>query len=250
MRPFIFLFLFSLFSLSAWANNRVVIYDGPGSCRGCAAGMRSILEKSGYQVRIITPRELTPATLAQADLYIQPGGKNTMHVRDSVGEKGLAAIKDFVKKGGKYYGACLGGTLGSTGPDDRGEMLGMLPVRAHESGNRQAKIVDIDVSFGNFGRRKVFIQDPPEFYLLEGAQSKVKVIASYDDGRIAGVRGRYGQGDVVLLGPHFEADGWAERAGIKDADGKDHKVFIWIIDDLLKSKKPAITTPGSKKSAR
>lgn len=235
-------FFFSI-SLSA----EILIYDGPGACKGCAALIRSILRNAGHTARIVSPGEVNAATLKNASLYIQPGGKNTMHVRKAVGEDGLAEIKNFVQGGGKYLGLCLGGTLGSTGPDDEGQMLALLPVRAYESGDPRSKLVDLDIE-GGFGRRKVYVQDPPDFTPLVGSESKIRVLAKYADGRAAAVRGAAGRGEAILVGPHFEADGWGRASGLKDPDGDDHKVFVWLVNELIgapsaATKRPAKATP-------
>jgi len=236
-------FLLPSFAPAQTARPLVLIYDGPGACKGCPAEIRSLAERAGYTARLIKPSEITPAQLSLASAYIQPGGDNTMEVRRAVGSKGLAALKDYVVGGGKYLGICLGGTLASTGPDDDGQMLGLLPVKAHESGDVNPRIVPVEIE--GEGQRAVFVQDPPWFTLIDRTDKSIKVIARYSDRRIAGVSGPSGKGHVVLFGPHFEAGpDWAAQYGLKDPDGHDQSVFLKALRGLVPVKScTACATP-------
>ncbi len=229
----------------------VLIYDGPGACTGCPQEIRALVERAGYSARLVKPNEINARRLAAAALYIQPGGDNTMQVRRAVGPQGLAAIKNYVHDGGKFLGICLGGALGSTGPDDDGSrMLGLLPVEAFESGNMTARLVPVEIP--PFGRRTSFVQDPPSFRLLNPADKSVSVIARYSDQRIAGVSGNFGKGKAVLLGPHFEAGtDWARHFGLNDPDGNEHDVFNHILKNLLPPTGcPACSPPKDPEAAR
>lgn len=53
-----------------------------------------------------------PELLDTADLLVLPGGGH-MRVLQDVGEIGFSRIRDFVRKGGVYYGICAAGYFGA-----------------------------------------------------------------------------------------------------------------------------------------
>ncbi|MGE4133578.1 MAG: BPL-N domain-containing protein [Bdellovibrionales bacterium] len=246
------LILASIWSPVSGAQSKILIYDGPGACEDCAREISALLKGKGYQAEIIRPEQVTEARLKQASLYIQPGGDNTMNVRNALGKDKLALIKNYVLKGGNYLGICLGAVLASTDQDDDGSpMLGLLPVSSVEANDMAAKVVPVTVSSGGFGVRHTFVQDPPTLKLLN-SKAAVQILARYANGGIAGVSGSAGKGKAVIFGPHFEASkNWAEFHKLKDPDGQDEQdVFMHFVRMALPASIKPVSAPASGKTAR
>lgn len=131
------------------------------------------------------------------------------------------AIRDFVAKGGRYLGFCLGAYLASDSPG-----LGLLPKEAEvdaESDQPGAQVPDdrdavIQVDW-RFSSGKVAGQTTKNrwIYYQEGSMLKdfpetstSFVLARYSTtGNVAATLNKYGEGWVGTIGPHPEANqGW------------------------------------------
>jgi hypothetical protein len=97
-----------------------LVYRGPASCDGCAESVAALLRTSPakFTTEYCGPHEttqLTAANLARATLYAQPGGGDLdpgwAAMRPYAG-----AIRDYVRRGGRYLGFCLGGYLAGATP--------------------------------------------------------------------------------------------------------------------------------------
>ena len=100
---------------------RALVYRGPAARpTACSDAVAALLRSSarGFDVRFVGDREedgLTPATLARAALYAQPGGgelgpayRRLRRYRDT--------LRAYVAGGGRYLGFCLGGSLAGATP--------------------------------------------------------------------------------------------------------------------------------------
>ncbi len=236
----------------ATVPKRVAVYKGPGACDNCPEEIAALARKLGpsYSVELLPPSRIRPEVLRQFDLYIQPGGDNTMHVKKAIGPSGEQAIRDYVAGGGRYLGICLGATLASTGTDeDNRPLFGMLPIASHEidTANMSARVGEVNISLRGHGRRTVFLQDPPYMRVLPEGRDRVRVLATYPDGRAAAVSGHYGQGSAMLIGPHFEADSsWFSHHGLRDQDGNDQHIFLdFMREALTTNARPFRSAPRS-----
>lgn len=144
---------------------------------------------------------LTDELIGQCDLYVQPGGGELEPAYKSL-SKHRKAIRRHVRTGGGYLGLCLGGYLAGHTPG-----FGLLPGDADQyvatEGAEVAHTDDtvIKVDWGG-RRRRILFQDGPVFQVEE---SQVEVLARYRNGTVAALATAFGQGRVVVSGPHPEA---------------------------------------------
>ena len=105
----------------------VAIYRGQAGCPDCSENVKTALQRldPNYQIDFVgadEPIDITPQTLARYDLYVQPGGGQDIPAAlDSLGDARAEAIRDYVAKGGRYLGLCMGAYLA----DDNN--LGLIP---------------------------------------------------------------------------------------------------------------------------
>ena len=122
----------------------------------------------------------------------------------------VEAIRAFVSSGGTYLGICGGAYVASTGweEDDRFvDALGLAPVEA-ESYVEDADPRVVTVKWKGTPRA-VYYQLGPRFVPSES--SGITDVATYEDGSLAALSYRLGEGRVYLMGPHPEADAsWIE----------------------------------------
>ncbi|MCP9946622.1 BPL-N domain-containing protein [Streptomyces somaliensis] len=199
-----------------------LVYRGPAACDGCAEAAAALLKtaRRPYTVKYAGPGEevpLTAAGLADADLYVQPGGNDDL---DGTWERlrgAAGAIRDWTRDGGRYLGICMGAYLAG---DDPG--FGLLPGSTDQyTTSPGASVHDardaVVVVTWRSRRRHMYFQDGPLFLLEEGADASV--IATYDNGTAAAVVAPYGKGRVGVVGPHPEADAsWYSSAGLYNPD--------------------------------
>jgi glutamine amidotransferase-like uncharacterized protein len=200
---------------------RALVYRGPAACEGCPEALGDLLRSSewGFDVEYVGPREnldLTPATLATADLYAQPGGGDSVKraYRQMKGSAG--PIIEYVRSGGRYLGVCMGGYLAGHW---RG--LRLLPedtdqfITSPGAGVSTAADILVDVDWRG-RRRRMFFQDGPVFRLPTPVPAGVTVLARYaSNGEIAAMVAPFGRGRVGVVGPHPEApDDWYEAHGL------------------------------------
>lgn len=197
---------------------RVAVYRGAAGCDDCSETAKRAIEAMSphYKVDIIGPKErqdVTPATLRGYTVYVQPGGGQDIPAAlQAMGERRIAAIRDFVAQGGGYLGLCMGAYLaddtnmGLIGDDLDGEV--------GRPGFPVTSIAEDAVSVRWNGRPdSVFFQDGP--YFPQSAQGGFRALATYANGDVAAARYTFGRGTVVLSGPHPEADqNWFEEAEI------------------------------------
>lgn len=209
-----------------------LVYNGPLGCSACAPTVATLLRGAPHPYRVEyvggkTP--LTAAALADAQMYVQPGGgadlKGTW--RHLSGSAGL--IRDWVRDGGSYLGLCFGAYLA-------GRDLGfdLLPGDTNGYvGSRGATVPDdrdtvVPVNWRGKPRHMYF-QDGPAFFLNPGADAKV--LATYPNGTAAVVVAPYGKGQVGVSGPHPEADeSWYAEKDLHNPDGVHFDLAYELIE--------------------
>ncbi|WP_211589566.1 BPL-N domain-containing protein [Microbispora sp. H11081] len=194
-----------------------LVYRGPASIPGCSEAVAALLKASrwGFDVRYTGPHEEIPLSaeaLADATVYAQPGGGDLARGYRRL-RRFRGPLRDYVARGGRYLGFCLGGYLaGATPgfallPGDTDQYIGTpdATVRGEED-----TLVDVRWR----GRdRTVFFQDGPCFLLDPG--NAAHVLATYPNGAVAALVTPYGAGRVGVVGPHPEAtDDWFTDAGL------------------------------------
>ncbi len=215
-----------------------LVYRGPASIPGCPEAAAELLRSSrwGFEVHYVGPDEdlpLCPQALTRATVYAQPGGGTLddgyRHVRRS-----RAAIRQFVRSGGRYLGFCLGGYLAGATPG-----FALLPGDTDQYIASDAATVDCEddtlVQVCWRGRqRTLFFQDGPYFWVRPGAD--VTVMATYPNGTIAALVTPFGAGRVGVVGPHPEATGdWYADAGLVASGHLGADLGHDLVDAVMRS---------------
>ncbi|MEV4297613.1 BPL-N domain-containing protein [Microbispora rosea] len=201
-----------------------LVYRGPASLPGCSEAVAGLLEGSrwGFDVRYTGPHEEIPLSaeaLAGAAVYAQPGGgdlaRGYRHLKRLRGP-----LRDFVARGGRYLGFCLGGYLAGATPG-----FALLPGDTDQYIATPGATVEdeedtlVDVRWRGQDRT-VFFQDGPCFLLEPG--NRASVLATYPNGAVAALVTPYGAGQVAVVGPHPEAtDDWFTDAGLPVRHAQD-----------------------------
>lgn len=191
-------------------NIHVAIYRGPAGCEGCSEAVGNALERMGddYVIEFVGPDELIDVADVNKqtfDIYVQPGGgQDIPAAMENINDDGALAIRNFVASGGKYLGLCMGAYLASA--SNLGLITDDLESEVGREGFPVTTISDASVAVTWNGEKdQVFFQDGPYFFSHDG-ELGFHEIAIYENGDTAAARYTFGDGVVVLSGPHPEAE--------------------------------------------
>ncbi|MEV6174929.1 BPL-N domain-containing protein [Streptomyces sp. NPDC051954] len=187
-----------------------LVYRGPEACDGCAETGAALLRRAPrrFTVRYVGPSEDVPLTadaLADADVYVQPGGNDDLD-EAWAGLKGAAgAIRDWTRDGGRYLGFCMGGYLAGRNPGfdllpgDTDQYITSPGASVHDQRDTVVPVT------WKAKRRHMYFQDGPIFRLDHGAEASI--LATYDNGASAAVVAPFGKGRVGVVGPRTPPGG-------------------------------------------
>jgi glutamine amidotransferase-like uncharacterized protein len=221
-----------------------LIYRGPASRDGGVESVAALLRAGPqpFRVRYVGPdadTDVDAAVLAEAALYVQPGGDGD--VEDLA--PGLAPVgellRPWIRSGGRYLGICMGAYLAG---DDPG--FGLLSGAVDQyAGSPGADVPDereacIAVDWGG-ERREVFFQDGPYFLPAAGEL----VLARYAaNGAAAALVAAYGRGRVAVVGPHPEATAlWFRAAGVPRPQREAKDLAHALIERLMADDDASVT---------
>ena len=216
----------------------VVIFDGKSICDGCDTPFVNLFRDQGYSVVEVKPGQSTPELLAGTTLYIVPGGDDVTSLEDAWTEADLQSIREYVRRGGRYYGVCLGGysaghpgTWAGTIPGF--EALDIIPAKVLEKSpdDKKDKVLDI---FWEGQPRRAYFQDGPSFVITD-ASKVLKIYATYaDDHSVATFMSSYGSGRVAVSGVHIEAtQDWYDDYHLVAPPGLNRDLQSQILNELL-----------------
>jgi glutamine amidotransferase-like uncharacterized protein len=221
-------------------NPIALVYRGPAAgCSGCSESVATLLGKNtkyNFSVIYVGPEEKLSVQdglkLKNVVLYAQPGGGGTVRKAYRKMSSDAAEIRNFVQKGGRYLGFCMGGYLVD---DDPGFGLGLNTGR-YISSQDATVTTDKDslvlVSWRG-KQRGMFFQDGPYFIPDSNVKDQI-ILATYANGRVAAMVQPYGSGKIGVSGPHPEADiSWYEAVSLIDPDGLDTDLFYDLTDTLM-----------------
>ena len=202
---------------------RVAIYAGTGA--GPGAQITAAIsggKEDADGIVTLGEAEVRSDVLRQFDVVVFPGGSASKQA-GAIGEAGREAVRDFVRRGGGYFGVCAGAYLAtshyswSLGVLDSASLdtkhwkrgTGKVEVELTEAGRQLFGHTDATLSIyfangpllGPDGKA-----DIPDFETLavyRGDMAK-GVPGGAMPGTVAMARGRFGEGRVIVFSPHPE----------------------------------------------
>lgn len=214
------------------SNQYALIYRGPGTCPGCPEAAAEIATQLQLPIRYVEPGGLTANTFANAAVYIQAGGDDSLDIKKALSNQEILALKKYIASGGRYWGLCAGAYFAGQTLDDRGRVEGLKIVPGDAEPYKHSHEAHLETVNWQGQPRQMYLQDAPRFRLLRNA--KIVPIAYYRDGSIAAFMANYYQGKVALSGPHPEADyTWFDKDGLAPPTTLSHDLAIKMLNDLL-----------------
>jgi hypothetical protein len=164
-------------------------------------------------------------------LYAQPGADGDDDAAFRRQRRDKAAIREFVARGGRYLGICMGGFLAEPG------FFNIFPGRVEEYYSSKGASVTTDDPAAipilwRGTRRAMYFQDGG-FMVPKRKAIGISVLARYTNGTIAALVAPYRDGRVGLCGPHPEAPpAWYRDAGL-DYPGPTQDLGEDLVDTLM-----------------
>lgn len=103
---------------AASTTTRIVLFDSPGVSQLALDQTKLLLEAMpGFEVRVMTGKQIRNAGRIDADVIIFTGGSGSRQGK-SLGDEGREIVRDFVARGGGYIGVCAGAYLALQGTEE------------------------------------------------------------------------------------------------------------------------------------
>lgn len=166
-------------------------------------------------MKFVSEAKYIPDLLQNAAIFIIGGTEDDIEpIRLGFTKSTIASIQNYLNQGGKYLGICGGGFIAAKRYQPEASLwangFNIIPADAVDySETSKAHLEEI---IWKNKRVSMYFQGGPKFIM----QSKpYQVIAYYSNGDIAALESHYGKGNVLVIGPHPEADEtWLEEANI------------------------------------
>lgn len=216
-----------------------LVYNGPASAEDCPEAVAVIAERAGLKVRFVSNVGELPRLLPGVAVFIIGGTVDDLHplLREFTPVV-TEALKGYLREGGRFYGICGGGFIVSTGWSEEGALvkaLGIIPAATKVY--RESAAAQIVPVRWRGTARPMYVKAGPSFQLTPNAAAPVEVVATYDDGSIAGLISAYGKGKLAVCGPHPEARAsWIEEAKNPETWVSSTELAVELLKDVLSSR--------------
>ena len=184
----------------------VLIYNGEIAAEGCPEALVTVAERMGLEVLYFDSADTLFEQLDDAALCMIGGTEDDLDPLVSQFTPEMQVeLQSWIESGGGFLGICGGAYIGSMGWEESDgfvAMLNLAPVETEEYlSDPDPRIISVD---WNGEQRSIYYAYGPAF-LTDGVPA-VEVITTYEDGRTAAIEYARGDGNVILCGPHPEAD--------------------------------------------
>ncbi|MFX0097136.1 MAG: BPL-N domain-containing protein [Candidatus Hodarchaeota archaeon] len=187
---------------------KVAIFAGTGV--KTALDVKIALERMAVKHREINEEDIQDNRLLGHDILVVPGGYTWLYM-PSLGDLGRERIRSFIAEGGKFIGICSGAYIAPKSvilPSEFNEVqigLDIIDIEVRRTkgrGIRRIKVVKSEhpLVSGYHGFIDIYYQNGP----LMKAGRDVEVLAVYETGEGAILFSGFGNGKVILFGPHPE----------------------------------------------
>jgi hypothetical protein len=188
------------------ASGYALIYNGKVAAEGGPEAVATVARGLGLEVKFIADIGKLPDMLKGAAVFVIGGTEDDLTpLQKAFNPTILAALKDWLNAGGRYWGICGGGYMASKGWEDTNGFEKALELIPAESIAYVEEADPMIINVKWLGKeRTMYYQYGPAFIPDKGA--KISILSTYDDGTIAALIVPYGKGKVAVVGPHPEAD--------------------------------------------
>ncbi len=189
--------------------------------------------KEHYNFKVFTKHELEDDFFNGVGGVCFPGGIGDADSFDYLLQSNSRVIRDFVQRGGKYLGVCMGAYWAGKEYFDLLESVEPQQyIKRPNSDTHRPHAKNIKVTWRE-EQQKMFFYDG---CALVGDEQKFKTIARYSNGDPMAII----QGNIGLIGCHPESEphwykNYSWMRGLWH-DGRHHKLLLQFVDELMERK--------------
>jgi len=189
--------------------------------------------KEHYNFKVFTKHELEDDFFNSVDAVCFPGGIGDADSYDYLLQSNGRVIRDFVQRGGKYLGVCMGAYW--AGKEYFNLLNNVEPqqyIKRPNSDTRRPHAKNIKVIWRE-EQQKMFFYDG---CALVGDEQKFETIARYSNGDPMAII----QSNIGLIGCHPESEphwykSYSWMRGLWH-DGRHHNLLLEFVDELMERK--------------
>jgi glutamine amidotransferase-like uncharacterized protein len=222
---------------------RVAVYNDSGVLYSSAEALLNMFRWMHAEANYVNSTDIQQGVLDGYDIIVFPGGSNLDYSVD-LGLEGRNAVKDFVAKGGSYFGICGGSVFGTD------SYLGLFHGYATGAVNgSDTKLVRMIVNTNSTGPD--LSGEPSTYDVLYWASgyfyssnstymsTVIPIVLYPQNNEPAMIACRYGNGTVFLSFPHPEYEEGSTRDGTDNFDSYHDpdsewtllmKVSLWLVE--------------------
>jgi len=186
-----------------------------------------------YNFKVFTKHELEDDFFNDVDAVCFPGGIGDADSFDYLLQSNSRVVRDFVQRGGKYLGVCMGAYWAGKGYFDLlKDVEPQQYIKRPNTDTRRPHAKNMSVTWKG-KQQKMFFYDG---CALIGNEKKFETIARYSNGDPMAII----QDNVGLIGCHPESEphwykSYSWMRGLWH-DGKHHKQLLEFVDELMERK--------------
>lgn len=223
----------------------LVYTDDPMCSIDCADGIAEVLNRSGlYEAIFIGPDSpekipLNKESLKKADCIVFGGGLGDSDQFDERLLDSRSLIRNYVAKGGRYLGICMGSYFAGHHYFDilAKDTKAVQYIKRPETTIHHEKH-DISTLFWRGEERDVYFHDGATFVPTKGnMRVSGDIVARYQNGDAAALIQDYKKGRVAVVGPHPEAHSWwfysQSRIHNRWHDCVHHDLALDLVETLM-----------------
>ncbi|MDR0296902.1 MAG: biofilm PGA synthesis protein PgaB [Rickettsia sp.] len=195
-----------------------------------------------YHISYISAEEIIKGDwIDNTSLLIIPGGKDRCYA-EYLNGKGNKQIQKYLMQGGSFLGICAGAyysgaylEFAKSSPIEvigtrelaiyQGVVIGPALCKYYYNSNKGARAARIILNTPNLPKNSVIFYNGGGYFLNAQNIPDTKIVAHYEDFKIAIIMCKFGSGKAILSGVHFEYDPYLMRHS---------KLLDPIIDLLIK----------------
>lgn len=186
-----------------------------------------------YNFKVFTKHELEDDFFNDVDAVCFPGGIGDADSFDYLLQSNSGVVRNFVQRGGRYLGVCMGAYWAGKGYFDLLKDVEPLQyIKRPNTDTRRPHAKNISVTWKD-KQQKMFFYDG---CALVGNEQRFETIARYSNGDPMAII----QDNVGLIGCHPESEphwykSYSWMRGLWH-DGKHHKQLLEFVDKLMERK--------------
>ena len=184
-----------------------------------------------FNFKVFSKNEVEDGFFDDVEMVVFPGGIGDSDSYDTILKKNKKAVVNYVKKGGKYLGICMGAYWAGKDYFNILDEVDVIQYIKHPSSRtKRPHAKNILTNWYNGHYEHMFFYDGPTYV----GHGSYKCLATYDE---SGCPMAIQQNNIMLIGCHPESeqfwyDGYSWMKG-KYHNGQHHEILLNLIDEFL-----------------